>query len=151
MSQSLVQIYLHIIFHIKPTSPKVQIEDQPLLFRYLFGSVKQMGGQPLNIGGTDNHIHILCTLPKTLTVPEFVKRIKYSSHKYIVSLSGNYRSFSWQNGYAAFSVSSSLLEKAGNYIQNQAEHHKKRTFEEEYLLLLKHYHVDYDERYVFVD
>jgi putative transposase len=98
-----------------------------------------------------DHIHILTSLPKSMALTDFVRDIKANSSKWMKQRDVGYARFSWQDGYGAFSVSPSLLEKTINYIRRQEEHHKKRTFREEYKMFLEHYGIEYDERYAFGD
>ncbi len=115
------------------------------------GIIRGVGGAPIQIGGMPDHVHILSTLPKTLSLADFVRTIKSDSSKWIKSLDNYYQSFAWQEGYGAFSVSSSQMKNTIRYIQRQPEHHKKRTFIEEYRLFLEAYGIDYDERFAFED
>ena len=123
--------------------------DLERIHAYLGGIINNLGGIPIIVGGIDDHVHILTSLPKTMALTDFVRVIKADSSKWVKQLDGHYSNFSWQEGYGAFSVSPSLIEKTTNYIRNQAEHHKKRTFREEYKLFLDAYGVQYDERFAF--
>ena len=151
MGSSLVKIDVHLIFHIKTTSPLMAEEDLEQIFRYIGGAIIDIGGIQIQIGGVSTHVHILSSLPKTMSVSEFVKKIKVESSKWIKTINDNYCTFSWQTGYGAFSVSPSLLDKTIQYIKNQPEHHKMRTFQEEYRMLLEAHGIKYDERYAFSD
>ena len=123
--------------------------DLERIHAYLGGIINNLGGIPIIVGGIDDHVHILTSLPKTMALTDFVRVIKANSSKWIKQLDGHYSKFSWQEGYGAFSVSPTLIEKTINYIRNQAEHHKKRTFQEEYKLFLEAYGIQYDERFAF--
>ena len=103
----------------------------------------------LQIGGTENHMHMLLGIPATVTVSKAVQLIKGGSSLWIKSEFASKRGFAWQDGYGAFSVSKSLLPEVIEYIQNQREHHRAKTFEEEYVAFLRKHDVDYEERYVF--
>ena len=109
------------------------------------------GGSPVQVGGMPDHIHILSSLPKTLSLADFVRTIKADSSKWIKTLDDCYQSFAWQEGYGAFSVSASQMKNTISYIMGQAEHHKKRTFIEEDKLFLEAYGIDYDEMFAFRD
>jgi len=98
------------------------------------------------IGGTDNHVHLLLVLPPKLSLSHAMRAIKANSSKW---MNENGHLFAWQEGYAAFSVSASLVEAVGEYIRNQPEHHKKRTFEQEFLALLKKHGIVADSAQVF--
>jgi len=151
MSSSLVKIVAHIIFHIKTTSPIIDPDDLEPLFKYINGIITNIGGVLVQIGGVSDHIHILSTLPKTMSVSEFVKTIKVDSSKWMKTVDCKYQTFAWQSGYGAFSVSPSMIIKTTEYIRNQTEHHRVKTFQEEYKTFLGAYGIEYDERYVFSD
>ena len=151
MASSLVKINIHLIFHIKAAGVDFRKEDLPRIFRYIGGMINGFGGIPIEIGGTTNHVHILTSLPPTVTLADYVRGIKANTSKWIKQLDTHYTQFAWQDGYGAFSVSPSLLDKTIHYIRNQEEHHKKRTYEEEYRMFLDAYGIKYDERYAFSD
>ena len=151
MASTLVKIDVHLIFHVKSTSVKMRSEDLGRVFAYIGGIIKGVGGLPVEIGGMPDHIHILTSLPKTMSLSDFVRTIKADSSKWMKSLDTVYKDFAWQEGYGAFSVSPSLTDKTVNYIRTQEEHHKKRTFQEEYKLFLEAYGIQYDERFAFSD
>ena len=151
MGSSLVKINLHVIFHIKTTSPVIATDNLEQISKYIKGIINNVGGTLIQIGGVSDHIHILASLPKNMTISEFVKTIKVNSSKWIKTISNDYSQFAWQTGYGAFSVSPSILNNTIRYIQNQAEHHRVKTFQEEYKKLLDEYGIEYDERYVFCD
>ena len=151
MASTLVQNYLHVIFHVKLTSAPLLTVDLERIFNYLSGVSRGLGAVPISIGGIENHVHMLISLPKTMSISEFSMKIKAESSRWLKSLSPHYVAFAWQDGYGAFSVSASGIEKAKAYILNQAVHHKGLSFEEEYKKLLNAYNVNYDERYVFAD
>jgi len=106
---------------------------------------------PIQIGGVSDHIHILASMPKTMSPADFVRSIKIESNKWIKTLNSSYIPFAWQDGYGAFSVSASQVEKTVQYIRKQAEHHTKHSFTEEYKMFLNAYGIQYDERYAFRD
>ena len=151
MSQSLCKIYLHIVFHIKTTSPPIQEEHLERVHSYIGQLVNTTGCQTMLVGGVSDHIHMLCQLSKNETVAHLVEEVKRNSSRWIKTIDDRYSHFAWQGGYAAFSVSESVLPKTMEYIRNQKAHHAKSTFQEEYLNFLKLYKIDYDERYVLSD
>ena len=151
MASSLVRIDIHLIFHVKAAGVNFRDEDLPQIFRYIGGIINGLGGIPIEIGGTTNHVNILTSLPKKMTLIDFVREIKAFSSKWLKQLDDHYIPFAWQDGYGAFSVSPSLIDKTVQYIRNQEEHHKTRSFNEEYRLFLEAYGIDYDERYAFGD
>lgn len=126
-------------------------DDLPRVFAYIGGIIKKINSLPIEIGGMPDHVHILTSLPKTMSLSDFVRIIKAESSKWIKTINSHYRNFSWQEGYGAFSVSPSILEKTIQYIRGQENHHKERSFQEEYKMFLDAYGIQYDERYAFGD
>ena len=151
MASSIAKIDIHLIFHVKTTGVNMRGEDLPRIFQYIGGIIKGMDGIPIEIGGVCDHIHILTSLPKNISLTDFIKVIKTNSSKWIKQLDRCYMHFAWQDGYGAFSVSPSLLDKTIQYIRNQEEHHRKRSFHDEYKLFLEAYGIDYNERFAFGD
>ena len=151
MGSSLVKIDVHLIFHLKTTSPRLEPDDFERIWLYVGGIIRNIGGVVIQIGGVSDHIHILSSLPKNMSIADFVRTIKIESSKWIKTIDDKYQSFAWQNGYGAFSVSSSVIPKVVEYINDQKEHHRVKTFAEEYLGLLNAYGIEYDERYIFND
>ncbi|MBQ4548328.1 MAG: transposase [Bacteroidales bacterium] len=151
MANTLVKMNVHIVFHVKSTGIKMRTEDLERIFSYIGGIINGIGGIPMEVGGVENHIHILTTLPKDMSLSDFVRIIKTDSSRWIKKIDDYYSRFSWQVGYGAFSVSSSVVDRTVNYIRNQSRHHKRRTFRDEYMLFLEAYGVEYDERYAFDD
>ena len=151
MAQSLAQVYIHLVFHTKYSSVTIREEDLPKLFAYLDGIVVNQNAMVIQIGGVPNHIHILCTLPRIVSMANFVEEIKKCSSRWIKTLDSYYSKFAWQGGYGIFSVSASQVQKVKDYVTNQKEHHRKKTFQEEYEAFLKAYNIEYDPEYVFKD
>lgn len=151
MSQSLSKIYIHIVFHIKNDSVAIRPAEKQRLYAYMGSVLKTNNSIPIAINGTHDHVHILCVMSKNIALAKLVEEIKRHSSRWIKTLDGYYQHFAWQGGYGGFSVSPSLHDKTKRYIENQEEHHKKMTFEEEYLMFLKEYGIDYDENYLWSD
>jgi len=149
MSQSLAQIYIHIVFSTKYRKPLIQPEIEEELYAYIGGIIKSLKGNSIKINGVSNHIHILATLPKTITLSKFLEEIKRSSSKWIKTKGEDYKNFSWQRGYGAFSVSSYKVDVVKNYIAKQKEHHKSKDFKAEFIKFLDEYKVEYDDRYLW--
>ena len=148
MPQSLVQIYLHIVFSTKnrlPTLKDIQVET----YSYLAGICKNLECSALIIGGAEDHIHLLTNHSKNKTIAEFLRDLKRSSSKWIKTLNSDLTSFRWQNGYGAFSISATHIEDLKKYIANQKQHHNKNSFKNEFRQLCKKYGVAIDERYVW--
>ena len=151
MANTYTQLYTHIVFHMKSTGVLMRDEDLERVFQYIGGIVRDEGAMPFAIGGVVDHIHILTTLPKTAAMSDFVRAIKAKSSKWLKTVDAYYEFFQWQEGYGAFSVSPSLMERTKKYIFTQAEHHKTKTYRDEYGETLKAYGIDYDEHYAFCD
>ena len=148
MPQSYVQIYVHVTCHTKNNAPFITDKISTDLYQYIGGILRNINSIPIQIGGVQDHIHVLCTLPKTISISKLAEEFKTSSSKWIKTKGDEFKKFYWQDGYGAFSVSSSKLESVIKYIQNQKEHHKKMSFLEEYKLFLKEYNIPYDDRYI---
>ena len=139
MGNSLINVSLHIIFHVKSTGCEMRSEHLSRIFRYIGGTIRAMGGKAYTIGGMPDHVHILTSLPVTVSLAAFVRNIKSNSSRWIKGLDMCYNRFSWQEGYGAFSVSESMKEAVIAYIDNQARHHQKYTMQEEFALFMKKY------------
>lgn len=149
MSQSLVQNIHHTIFSTKNRHGWIEDYWANDLYRYVAGILKRLGCKILLAGGTSDHIHILSSIGKTLTVPEFVRAVKSSSTSWIRRSIPGKKSFAWQKGYASFSVDKSRIPDLKKYIQNQNEHHRHRNFKDELKELLDSHNMKYDERYLW--
>jgi len=149
MPQSLSKIYIHIIFSTKNRNNYILPEIQNELYSYIASILKSLNSNAIKIGGTDNHIHVLCNLSKTISVSKIIEEIKKRSSKWIKTKDAKYSIFSWQNGYGVFSVSQSKLEITENYILEQKEHHKKIDFKDELRKFLKKHNTDFDEQYLW--
>ena len=121
------------------------------LYAYIGSIIKDRQSIPISINGVGDHIHILCILSKNVALADFLEDVKKYSSRWIKTKDNYYKTFAWQGGYGGFSVSPSLCDKTKQYIQKQKEHHKKMTFQEEYLLFLKEYGIEYDEKYLWRD
>lgn len=151
MASTLVKINIHLVFHVKSTAIVMRDEDLGKIFAYLGGIIRNLNSAPIKVGGMPDHVHILASLPKTMSLSDFVRTIKAESSKWMKTIDEYYKTFAWQEGYGAFSVSPSQIDNTVRYITRQADHHQKRTFIEEYRLFLEAYGIDYDERFAFKD
>lgn len=151
MAQSLSKLYVHLIFHIKTSSVKIREEDEKRLYAYMGSVIKSNESIPILINGIENHVHILCVMSKNIALSKLMEEIKRHSSRWIKGINNYYGKFAWQGGYGGFSVSPSLHDITKRYIENQKEHHKKVTFQEEYLMFLKQYRIEYNENYVWND
>jgi REP-associated tyrosine transposase len=149
MPQSLSQVIIHIIFSTKDREPWLDRDVRPRMHAYLATICRDLGGDGVRVGGMADHVHIVTTLPRTVSQAEFVEHVKKTSSKWIKVLDARYRGFFWQRGYGAFSLSPSQLNSVLEYVENQEAHHRTRTFQEEYREFLCKYRVEFDERYVW--
>ncbi|MDZ4819727.1 MAG: IS200/IS605 family transposase [Planctomycetota bacterium] len=150
MSQSLVQIYVHIVFSTK--GRRAFLQDQQIRREtegYLVGICRQQGCPSLQIGAVEDHVHILCRQGKAIDVAELVRELKRDSSKWLKTQSPALAEFHWQKGYGAFSISPSHIPQLRKYIANQEEHHRTESFQEEFRRLCKKYHLELDERYAW--
>ena len=149
MPQSFSKVILHIIFGTKNREPWLDSNVRPRMHAYLGTVCRDMGADLAHAGGVANHVHIVTTLPRTLSQAQLIEQIKKLSSKWIKALDTRYRGFFWQRGYSAFSVSPSQLEAVLRYITDQLEHHRTRTFQEEYRELLRKHGIGFDERFIW--
>lgn len=150
MAQSLSNLLVHIVFSTKKRRPFLQDKaDRERLHRYLHGICKNQDCPSLMIGGVEDHVHILCRLSRNTPVSNLVGQIKRHSSKWIKTVHPRYAGFYWQGGYGAFSVSASKVDHVRNYIARQEDHHRGRTFKEEYRGLLNRHGVSFEEAYVW--
>ena len=148
MPQSYYSFYGHVIFSAKNRENLISPDIRIPLYKYIHGIVQNEEGKLMEAGGTGNHVHLLISLPPKKSVADFVRTIKTNSSKWVHEDRG-LSSFAWQKGYGLFSVSCSELERVKAYIQNQEEHHKKVSFQDEFLRFLKKNNISYDEKYIW--
>jgi putative transposase len=146
---SYVSAYFHCVFSTKERRPFITPELRERLWPFLGGIAKQNKMKAIEIGGVADHVHILLSLPSTMTVAKAMQLIKGGSSKWIHETFPSQREFAWQEEYGAFSVSVSQLDKIVEYIRGQEEHHRKVTFQEEFRALLGKHRIEYDERYLW--
>ena len=149
MSQSLAKILIHLIYSTKIRERIIHDDVRDELHRYTAGILKELESPAILINSVEDHIHILYSHSKNRAITEVLEEIKKGSSKWIKTKGPGYSGFHWQNGYGAFSVSQSGVPEVVKYIQQQKEHHQRKTFQEEYREFLKRYEVIYDERYVW--
>jgi REP-associated tyrosine transposase len=146
---SYVSSYFHCVFSTKERRKLISPSLQERLWPFLGGIARQNNLKALIAGGTEDHVHILLSLPSTMPVAKAMQLIKGGSSKWIHETFPEQRLFAWQEKYGAFSVSFSQLDATTDYIKSQQEHHRTRTFQEEFLTLLKKHHIEYDHRYLW--
>lgn len=149
MANTYTQIHIHFVFAVKYRKAIIQTEWKDDLYKYISGIVQNDKHKLLCINGMSDHIHILIGMRPAQSVSDLMKDVKQGSSLWINENKLAKCHFEWQEGYGAFSYSKSQIQNVVNYIQNQEEHHKKKTFLEEYKEFLEKFEVDFDERYIF--
>ena len=149
MPQSLACIYIHLIFSTKSRVPVLHDGVRDSLHRYLAVILKESRCQVTLINSVEDHVHILFQLGRTASISEVVEEVKKHSSRWLKPRDVVLAQFAWQAGYGAFSVSQKDLPSVVRYIADQEEHHRKATFQEEFLAILVEHNVEYDERYVW--
>ena len=147
MAQSLSKVYIHVVFSTKHRKRLLNKQINAELKAYIIGCLSNIKSYTYEIFINPDHIHILCTLPRTITQATLISKIKTPSSKWLKEK--GIPNFRWQDGYGIFSVSSSAIGAVKTYIQIQNQHHHKRTFKEELRLFFEKYEIEYDERYVW--
>ncbi len=150
MANSYTELKYHCIWSTKNRQALIRREIESDVWALIAGTATRHGMHAARIGGTENHVHVLLDIPKTMTVSEAMKRLKGGSSNAIgqAQLPG-LTGFGWQDGYAAFTVSSSAISAVVEYIARQREHHRTKTFEEEYVAFLEKHRVDFDPKYLW--
>ncbi|WP_107038414.1 IS200/IS605 family transposase [Brumimicrobium mesophilum] len=149
MPQSLPNHYIHIVFSTKNREPLIHPPFEKELHAYIAGICNSLECKVLIVGGYTDHIHILCMHSPKIAFMVLMQKIKANSSKWMKTKDESLRNFSWQRGYGSFSVNPSETDIVIKYIENQHEHHRKKSFQEEYRAFLKKYKVVYDENYVW--
>jgi putative transposase len=147
MSHTYVSGLVHCVFSTKHRCNLIAPEIQPQLWEFLGGIARKNGFKALIVGGTGNHVHLLLSLPATVPLAKAIQLIKGASSHWMNET--HTHDFAWQEGYGAFTVGISQKNHTIAYIQSQAEHHAKRSFEEEFVAFLKKHDVQYDPQYVW--
>ena len=149
MPQSFSVVLLHIVFSTKNRAPIIRRDVESDLHAFLGGITRDCGCVALDIGGTEDHVHLLCSLSRTITIASLVEDVKTRSSKWLKTKGKSYGQFHWQNGYGAFSIGKSQEGALKRYIARQKEHHKRVSFQDEFRTILRKYVVQWDERYVW--
>jgi len=143
------QIYIQLVFSVKNRNSLIKSVWEDELYKYITGIIKNKQQKMLAINGMPDHIHFLIGIKPSCCLSDLVREIKKSSNAFIKEKKFTQYKFEWQEGYGAFSYSHSALDNVIAYIQNQKEHHKKKTFKEEYISFLKKFEIDFKEEYIF--
>ncbi len=149
MSHSYTSSLFHCVFSTKERRKVIDAELQARLWPYMGGIARENGMKALAVGGVEDHVHLLLSLPSTMAVAKAMQLIKGGSSKWVHDEFPERRDFAWQEGYGAFSVGVSQVDDTTRYIANQAEHHRAKSFQEEFLAFLARHGIEYDPRYVW--
>ncbi len=149
MPQSLAKNLIHLIYSTKDRVPCLSPEIRSGLFGYKVGILKEWKSPALLIGGVADHVHVLFCLSKNHALAKVIEELKKGSSKWLKTQGPKFHAFHWQAGYGAFSVSQSHVERVHQYIGLQEEHHRKQSFQEEFLSFLNRYGMEYDERFLW--
>jgi putative transposase len=149
MANTYTSLHYHIVFSTKNREPHITNEIKERIWGFLGGIARENKMKALGIGGMADHIHLLIMAPPAMSLSKMVQLLKGGSSKWIHDTFPQIPSFAWQDGYGAFTVSKSQLPEIMQYIEGQGEHHRTKTFQEEYLAFLKRHAIEYDERYIW--
>ena len=149
MSQSLSAILVHLVFSTKNREPFITPAIETELYPYMAKVLRELKSPSLAIDGASDHIHMLFSLARVITIADLVEEVKTSSSKWIKTKGREFRNFHWQRGYGAFSIGQSNVTALKRYIRGQKHHHRRITFQDEYRKFLKAYGINYDERFVW--
>lgn len=149
MPQSLARLHIHLVFSTKNRDPIITDAVRDSLHAYMATVLQNLGCAPVLINSVEDHAHLLFDLARTVSISQVVEDVKKASSKWIKTQGPEFASFAWQSGYGAFAVSESNVEVVREYIASQREHHRKKSFQEEYRQFLKRHRIAFDERYVW--
>ena len=149
MSHTYTNLLSHVVFSTKDRQPLINPELKPRLLGYMNGIVNETGGKVLSSNAVQDHLHMLWELPPKSSLSDAMRILKANSSRWVNETWGRVQPFAWQTGYGAFSVSRSNVSAVAHYIEMQEQHHRKRTFEEEFVQLLVKHGIAYDSKYVF--
>jgi putative transposase len=148
MTQTFTDLNYHVTFATKGRRALIPEDVRDDLRDYICGIVKGIKCHPLEVNAVEDHAHLLIRVPPKLALSNVLRAIKAGSSKWMNDNVARNREFDWQDGFGAFSVSHSLLPQVGEYVKDQAEHHRKKSFREELMLLLRKHGIDFEERYL---
>ncbi len=149
MSSTHTNLLFHVVYSTKYRHNLITTELQSRLYEYVGGIVREQKGVLLEMGGIQDHVHLLAKLSPTIAISDVLRIIKANSSKWVNETFELSRPFAWQRGFGAFSVSASNTDEVSHYIRNQEQHHRKLTFREEYRLFLSRHGIEFNEKYLF--
>ena len=146
---TFTKLSYHVVFSTKYRQPLIHTALQKRLYDYIGGIIRSQQGHLIEIGGIEDHIHLLVCLSPIKAISDSIREIKANASKWVNEFPDQRNRFEWQKGYGAFTVSYSQIETIRHYIQNQRQHHKTKTFEEEYIKFLKLHDIAFEQKYLF--
>jgi putative transposase len=149
MPQSLARLHIHLVFSTKSREPFITDAVRDSLHAYMATVLQNLGCAPVLINSVEDHAHLLFDLARTVSISRVVEDVKKASSRWLKTQGPNFAAFAWQSGYGVFAVSESNVEAVREYIANQREHHRKKSFQEEYRQFLERHRIAFDERYVW--
>ena len=149
MGNTFTSLHYHFVFSTKHRDPWINADIEQRVWAFLGGIARENNLKPKLIGGMPDHIHMAVGAPATLTISDALKQIKGGSSKWMKDTFPNMSKFAWQDGYGAFSVSKSAMPRLTKYIESQRKHHRKKSFQEEFVSLLDKHEIEYEERYLW--
>jgi len=149
MPKSYTNLLYHIIFSTRERRPLITSDRRPGLYEYIGGTVRGLGGISLAIGGIEDHLHLLAKLRPDKALSDLLRDLKSNSSGWMHDVFPDAKDFAWQHGYGAFTVSSSQIPVVSNYIANQERHHRKRSFRDEFVEMLRVNQIEFDEKFLW--
>jgi REP element-mobilizing transposase RayT len=149
MSSTFSQIYIQVVFAVKGRQNFLQKPWRDEVFKYISGIIKGKSQKPIIVNGVSNHVHLFIGIKPSIALSDLVRDVKNNTTNFINEQKFLSRKFSWQEGFGAFSYAHSQINNVYQYILNQEEHHRKKTFKEEYLDFLHKFEIEYNEKYLF--
>ena len=148
MGNSYISCYVHYVFSTKNHEKWLKSDIREKLFPYIGGICRENNFKLIKAGGVDDHLHLLVSLPSTITIAKAIQYLKGGSSRWIHETFGNMKDFAWQEGYGAFTIGVSQIDETIKYITNQEDHHRKKTFREEFIDFLNYHGIEFEEKYL---
>ncbi|GAH02703.1 unnamed protein product, partial [marine sediment metagenome] len=145
---SYISCYVHYVFSTKNQEKWLKSDIREKLFPYIGGICRENNFKLIKAGGVDDHLHLLVSLPSTITIAKVIQYLKGGSSRWIHETFGDMKNFAWQEGYGAFTIGVSQIDRTIKYITNQEDHHRKKTFREEFIDILNYHGIEFEEKYL---
>jgi len=149
MSHAYARLHYHMVFSTKDRKTFIKSDLKDRIYGYIVGIVNNLGGVVQAIGGVEDHVHLLAYCPPKIALADFIGKIKANSSGWVHETWPERAVFAWQRGYGVFTVSESIVPSVTLYIENQEEHHKRLTFQEEFIAMLAKHGIPFDERHLW--